>query len=129
MNRRTLIKSLLPITTGFLLFKNVYGECEYESYLYKGKKLIIVPSDTLYSMCQKKKEPISLPKFQSNDSIIDEMKIFVDMGKEYNNKLGYEVYGCVHKDGNYSVISFIDSHINDNIFSYLKRSVIKTNLI
>jgi|694.fasta_scaffold05125_9 hypothetical protein len=109
MNRRSLIKSLLQITAGFLLFKNVYGE--HESYLYKGKKLIVVPSDTLYNICQKKKEPRFLPKFQSNDSIIDEMKIFVDMCKEYNMKLGYEVYGCVHKDGNYSVISFSDPYI------------------
>jgi hypothetical protein len=126
MNRRSLIKSLLPITAGFLPFKNVYGE--HESYLYKGKKLIVVPSDTLYNMCQKKEGPMFLPKFQSNDSIIDEMKIFVDMSKEYSNEFGYEVYGCVHKDGNYSVVSFIDSHINDDTFIYLKRSVIKTNL-
>jgi hypothetical protein len=105
MNRRTLIKSLLPITAGVLLFKNVYGE--YESYLYKDRKLIVVPSDTLYSISRKRKEPVFFPKFKTNNTIIDEMKIFVDMSEEYYpNELGYEVYGCTHKDGNYSVVSF-----------------------
>lgn len=100
MNRRSLIKSLLSITAGILFFKNVYGA--YESYTYKGKKLIVVPADILKDMC--KKREIYLPKFQSNKkSIMDDMKMFVDMSKEH--ELGNEVYGCVHEDSSYSVAS------------------------
>jgi len=102
MNRRSLIKSLLPMTAGVLLFKNVYGA--YEPYTYKGKKLIIVPTDILNDMC--KKRETYLPKFQSNKSIMDDMKMFVDMSEGHMNELGQEVYGCVHEDGSYSVASF-----------------------
>ncbi len=102
MNRRSLIKSLLPTMAGILLFKNAYGA--YEPYTYKGKKLIIVPTDILNDMC--KKREIYIPKFQSNKSIMDDMKMFVDMSEGHMNELGQEVYGCVHKDGSYSVASF-----------------------
>jgi hypothetical protein len=103
MNRRSLIKSLLPMMAGILLFKNISGS--YESYIYKGKKLTIVSSDILQDIANKKE--LALPKYQSNKSILDEMKMFVDMSEKY--EFGYEVYevyGCVYEDGNYSVVSF-----------------------
>jgi len=100
MNRRSLIKSLLPMMAGILLFKNISGS--YESYIYKGKKLTILSSDILQDIANK--QELLLPKYQSNKSILDEMKMFVDMSEKH--EFGYEVYGCVYEDGNYSVVSF-----------------------
>jgi len=102
MNRRNLIKSLLPMTAFVLFFKNEY--CAYEPYFYKGKKLIIVSADALNDICMKEK--ILLPTFQSNNSIMDDMKMFVDMSNVHMNDLGQKIYGCIHEDGSYSIASF-----------------------
>ena len=98
---------------GILVFKNVYGA--YEPYTYKGKKLIIVPTNILNDMCKKREicwktkngvECYYPPKFQSNKNIMDDMKMFVDMSEGHMNELGQEVYGCVHENGSHSVASF-----------------------
>lgn len=102
MERRKFVKSLLPMAA---LFSNAFGS---QAELYKGKRLLVSDSDELQAMC--KKRDFSLPKFDSDKGILDEMRRFVDMGEGHMDEIGNEVYGCEHEDGSYSVASFAPPH-------------------
>lgn len=107
MKRRSFVKSLLLLLSGSLVFKNLgASEVFNESFeLYKGKKLIVITPDKLEDMC--KKRDVCIPRFKSNESIMDEMRRFVDMiDKEDADELN-KVYGCVYPDLHYSVVSFV----------------------
>jgi hypothetical protein len=105
MKRRSFFKTLL-LSGSFLAFKNVGASVfnDESLELYKGKKLIVITPDKLENMC--KKRDVFIPRFESNESIMDEMRRFVDMSEEHTDKLGLEVYGCTHPDLYYSVVSF-----------------------
>lgn len=102
MERRKFIKSLLPLGA---MFSNAFGS---HAVLYKGKRLLVSDPDKLQAMF--KKRDFSLPKFDSDKSILDEMRRFVDMGEGHMDEIGNEVYGCEHGDGSYSVASFAPPH-------------------
>lgn len=95
MERRKFVKSLLPLV---VMFSNAFGS---HAVPYKGKRLLVSDSDKLQAMF--KKRDFSLPKFNSDKSIMDEMRRFVDMSEGHMDEIGNEVYGCEHGDGSYSM--------------------------
>lgn len=102
MERRGFVKSLLPLAALFSFGK--LGSPNGMEESYKGKRLVVVSSNSLMSMCKKREAYV--PQFKSERDISEEMRRFVDMSEGHLNELGHEVYGCVHRDGNYSVASF-----------------------
>jgi len=100
MNRRSLIKSLLPTMAGILVFKNSYGaylRTKEHQTIYKGKNLCVISKSEMLERAKKLNIYIPFCKMDHHKSnIIEEMKYFVDQSLRYNfyNDLEKNIYGC-----------------------------------
>jgi hypothetical protein len=100
MNRRSLIKSLLPTMAGILVFKNSYGaylRTKEHQTIYKGKNLCVITKSEMLERAKKLNIYIPFCKMDHHKSnIIEEMKYFVDQSLRYNfyNDLEKNIYGC-----------------------------------
>ena len=117
MERRKFVKSLLPLAALFSSKSVLDPHAELHGELYKGKRLVVSDPGELQAMC--KKREFSLPRFDSDKSIVDEMRRFVDMGEGHLDELGNEIYGCVYENGSYSIASFAPPHGNPKEYRVL----------
>ena len=105
MNRRSLIKSLLPTIAGILVFKNAYGaslRTKEHQTIYKGKNLCVITKSQMLEKAKKLNIHIPFCKMDHHKSnIIKEMKYFVDQSLRYNfyNDLEKNIYGCCEGRG------------------------------
>jgi hypothetical protein len=116
MERRSFIKSLLPLATLFS-FRSAFGS-QAGSEFYKGKRLVVVPPRLQEARGDEVSSGLRpIPRFNSDQSIIEEMRRFVELCDQHEVPIGYEVWGCVHSDGCYSVCSY-DKDRQENRWQY-----------